>query len=74
MADKSWEDGVCLFGLYLIQAACAFYELSVCIQQLIVVRMVIAQNHARIYDVLVEINLCGFQRQPVVVRIASLYA
>ena len=31
--------------------------------------MVVAQNHARIYNVVVEVNLCGFQRQSAIVRI-----
>ena len=51
----SWEKGN-LFGLYLIQTACSLYELSVCCQQFVVFGMIVAQNHARIYNVVVEVD------------------
>ena len=48
-----------LFGLNVENAVCTFHKLLVCFQQVVVVRVVFAQNHACVNDVSIKIDsLC----------------
>ena len=59
-----------LFRLNAVQLVSTFHELVVRLNQTVVLRVVIAQNHARIDHIALEVDSLGPQRQFVAARIA----
>lgn len=59
-----------LFRLNAVQLVSTFHKLVVRLNQTVVLRVVIAQNHARIDHIALEVDSLGPQRQFVAARIA----